>query len=69
MMYGKILAVCWENKYPLKKMIRFSLDGITSFSYKPLKLASLLGFFLSASSLLGIITSYLKLFTHSMVAG
>ncbi|MFC4184378.1 glycosyltransferase family 2 protein [Saccharococcus thermophilus] len=59
-----------ETKYPLKKMIRFSLDGITSFSYKPLKLASLLGFFLSASSVLGIIiTLYLKLFTHSTVAG
>ncbi|OAT72609.1 glycosyltransferase family 2 protein [Parageobacillus thermoglucosidasius] len=59
-----------ETKYPLKKMIRFSLDGITSFSYKPLKLASLLGFFLSASSMLGIIiTLYLKLFTHSTVAG
>lgn len=59
-----------KTKYPLKKMIRFSLDGITSFSYKPLKLASLLGFFLSASSVLGmIITLYLKLFTHSTVAG
>lgn len=59
-----------KTKYPLKKMIRFSLDGITSFSYKPLKLASLLGFFLSASSMLGIIiTLYLKLFTHSTVAG
>ncbi|RDE31508.1 glycosyltransferase [Parageobacillus thermoglucosidasius] len=59
-----------KTKYPLKKMIHFSLDGITSFSYKPLKLASLLGFFLSASSVLGmIITLYLKLFTHSTVAG
>jgi polyisoprenyl-phosphate glycosyltransferase len=44
-----------ETKYPLKKMIRFSLDGITSFSYKPLKVASLLGFFFSASSVFGII--------------
>ncbi|MBM5695063.1 glycosyltransferase [Listeria seeligeri] len=32
-----------ETKYPLKKMIKLSIDGITSFSYRPLKLASYLG--------------------------
>lgn len=32
-----------ETKYPLKKMIRFAFDGITSFSYKPLKIATTLG--------------------------
>ncbi|MBQ7445705.1 MAG: glycosyltransferase [Clostridia bacterium] len=31
------------TKYPLKKMIRFATDAIMSFSYKPLKLATLLG--------------------------
>lgn len=31
------------TKYPLKKMIRFAMDGITSFSYKPLKFATVLG--------------------------
>ncbi|WP_342438266.1 glycosyltransferase family 2 protein [Paenibacillus sp. FSL L8-0436] len=39
-----------ETKYPLKKMIRFAVDGITSFSHKPLKIASYVGFFLSFSS-------------------
>ncbi|GGJ57917.1 dolichol-phosphate mannosyltransferase [Anoxybacillus voinovskiensis] len=59
-----------ETKYPLKKMIRFSLDGITSFSYKPLKLASLLGFLLSVvSAIWMIVVLYLKLFTHSTVTG
>ncbi|EUJ19831.1 glycosyltransferase family 2 protein [Listeria aquatica] len=32
-----------ETKYPLKKMVKLSLDGITSFSYLPLKLANYLG--------------------------
>lgn len=41
-----------ETKYPLKKMIRFALDGITSFSHKPLKIATYVGFFLSFSSFL-----------------
>lgn len=34
-----------ETKYPLKKMIKLALDGIISFSSKPLKLAQHLGFF------------------------
>ncbi|QPA32889.1 glycosyltransferase family 2 protein [Thermaerobacillus caldiproteolyticus] len=59
-----------ETKYPLKKMLRFSMDGITSFSYKPLKLASLLGFLLSFSSVIWMfVVLYLKLFTDSTVAG
>lgn len=38
------------TKYPLKKMIKFALDAITSFSYKPLKIAIYIGFLLSFSS-------------------
>jgi len=33
-----------ETKYPLGKMLKFALDGITSFSIKPLKVALNLGF-------------------------
>jgi len=39
-----------ETKYPLKKMLKFAADAITSFSYKPLKLATYIGFFLSVLS-------------------
>jgi glycosyltransferase involved in cell wall biosynthesis len=34
-----------ETKYPLKKMVKLALDGIVSFSSKPLKMAQYLGFF------------------------
>ncbi|HYF84151.1 MAG TPA: glycosyltransferase family 2 protein [Clostridia bacterium] len=34
-----------ETKYPLKKMVKLALDGIISFSSKPLKLSQYLGFF------------------------
>ena len=34
-----------ETKYPLKKMIKFAVDGIVSFSTKPLKISQYLGFF------------------------
>ncbi len=36
-----------ETKYPYRKMLRFALDGMTSFSNLPLKLASILGYLTS----------------------
>ena len=44
-----------ETKYPLKKMLKLAADGITSFSYKPLKLASYIGTIISISSFLYLI--------------
>lgn len=59
-----------ETKYPLKKMLKLSMDGITSFSIKPLKLATYLGGLLSISGLAYLVVIiYLKLFTESVVAG
>lgn len=59
-----------KTKYPLGKMIRFSMDGITSFSYKPLKLSTYLGFVISFSSFVYLVISLgLKLFSNSTVAG
>lgn len=46
-----------ETKYPLSKMIRFALDGITSFSYMPLQIATYLGFIIAGLSILGIIVT------------
>lgn len=59
-----------ETKYPFKKMVRFALDGITSFSYKPLKMASYIGMTLSVASFVYlIIVLYQKLFTNTTVTG
>jgi len=44
-----------ETKYPLRKMLKFALDGITSFSYLPLQLATYMGFITAALSLLFLI--------------
>ncbi|MCU0493232.1 MAG: glycosyltransferase family 2 protein [Chloroflexaceae bacterium] len=44
-----------ETKYPFRKMLRFALDGITSFSYLPLQLATYLGFGVAALSFLFLI--------------
>ncbi len=44
-----------ETKYPLNKMLRFAMDGITSFSYLPLQIATYIGFVIAGLSVLGIL--------------
>ncbi len=51
-----------ESKYPLKKMIRFAIDGITSFSVKPLKMISNLGIITCVLSLIGFIYALVSYF-------
>ncbi len=43
-----------ETKYPLRSMLRISLDAVTGFSYQPLYMASYLGFLLAVLALVGI---------------
>lgn len=59
-----------ETKYPLKKMIKFAGDGITSFSYKPLKLSGYLGGVTAGFSLIYLLYALvLSLFTSHEVSG
>ena len=59
-----------ETKYPLRKMIRFALDAITSFSYKPLKLASYVGTAISFFSFLYLLVVIIqRIFTDTTVTG
>jgi len=59
-----------KTKYPFSKMLKFALDGIISFSTKPLKLALISGIFFSFLSLSGIVYSlYMRLFTDQWVPG
>ena len=52
-----------QTHYPLSKMVNFALEGIISFSVKPLRLASYLGFFTALFGFLGIIYAlYQRLF-------
>ncbi len=46
-----------KSKYPLKKMIAFAVDGITSFSVKPLKLIFHLGVLAALAGLIGTVWS------------
>jgi polyisoprenyl-phosphate glycosyltransferase len=59
-----------ETKYPLKKMIKFALDGITAFSFKPLQLASWLGVYAALIGFVGILAIIaLKFLTEVTVQG
>ncbi len=59
-----------ETKYPLKKMLKFAMDGITTFSYKPLKISTYVGFLVSILSFIYLIVVLcLKLFTDTTVSG
>jgi glycosyltransferase involved in cell wall biosynthesis len=53
-----------ETKYPLRKMLRFSFDAITSFSSAPLQLATLLGFLCSALAFLAIPLAIVSRYTN-----
>jgi polyisoprenyl-phosphate glycosyltransferase len=56
------------TKYPFRKMLKFSLDAITSFSHVPLQLATTCGFILAGISLVGIVIAVLlRLFTGAIV--
>lgn len=68
--YEREERLAGETKYPFRRMLKLSLDGITSFSYKPLKLAGVLGALLSASGFLYLMyVLYLALFTDAAVKG
>ncbi len=54
-----------ETKYPLSKMLRFALDGITSFSYLPLQLATYFGFLVAAISMVALIAVVILRLTGS----
>lgn len=44
-----------ESKYPLKKMMNFAFDGITSFSVKPIRLITTLGLLIFSVSIIMLI--------------
>lgn len=48
--YDRAERFAGESKYPLRKMLAFAIEGVTSFSIMPLRLITLLGFLVSGFS-------------------
>jgi dolichol-phosphate mannosyltransferase len=49
-----------ETKYPFKKMVKFAVDGVLSFSQVPLKVASAFGFLSAGVSFLFMIYGFVQ---------
>ena len=58
-----------ESKYPLKKMVSFAFEGITSMSVKPIRMIAALGGAVFAVSLVILIYSLIRHFTGHTVEG
>ena len=67
--YDRMERVAGESKYPLGKMLNFAVDGITSFSVKPVRMILFSGIiFLIISFLIFLYVLY-SLFTDKAVPG
>jgi len=58
-----------ESKYPLKKMLNFAFDGITSFSVKPIRMITMLGFLIFLVSIIMLLYTLIRYTTGATVIG
>lgn len=68
-MYERHERFAGESKYPLKKMISFAVDGITSLSVKPIRFISVLGLVLFVVSMILLIYYIVGYFLGNTVQG
>lgn len=67
--YERAERFAGRSKYPLKKMMNFALDGITSFSIKPIRLVFFLGLTVSVISFFVLIYALIIKLIGSAVSG
>ena len=67
--YERAERFAGESKYPLKKMLAFAFDGITSFSIKPIRLITSLGVGISVVSIILLIWTIVTKILGGTVAG
>ncbi|MGH7539520.1 MAG: glycosyltransferase family 2 protein [Gemmatimonadota bacterium] len=58
--YARRARLAGKTKYPYRKMVKFAVDGITSFSSAPLKLASWLGYLSSLLAFLYLASVFVQ---------
>ncbi len=68
-MYERGVRTKGESKYPLKKMIAFAVDGITSLSVKPIRFITTLGALILLASVGILIYSLVRHFMGDTVLG
>lgn len=67
--YERHERIAGESKYPLKKMLSFAVDGVTSFSIKPINMIITAGFVCFLISVGMLIYSCIRHFTGDTVSG
>ncbi|WP_027208843.1 glycosyltransferase family 2 protein [Butyrivibrio hungatei] len=67
--YERAERFAGESKYPLKKMLSFAIEGITSLSTKPIKMITGLGFFIFFVSIAVFVYSLVRHFTGQTIQG
>lgn len=67
--YERHERVAGESKYPLKKMLSFSIDGITSFSARPIRMIFFFGLFLLILDIAMSLYVFVSYFGHDAVPG
>jgi len=68
--YARAERFAGISKYPLRKMLAFAIEGVTSFSVVPLRLITLLGFIVSLFSFLMILfVLYGRLVLNTVLPG
>ena len=67
--YERHERIAGKSHYPLKKMLSFAFDGITSLSVKPIRLITGLGFFISLAGFVAVLWAILEAAAGNVVAG
>ena len=67
--YDRSERFAGESKYPLKKMLAFAVEGITSFSVRPLRIISTVGIIISLLSIFGLLYALISKLCGIAVAG
>ena len=68
-MYERQERFAGESKYPLKKMLAFAFEGITSLSIKPIRMITSLGLIIFLISIFMLIYFLIRHFTGATVTG
>ena len=67
--YDRTARLAGETKYPLKKMLAFAWNGISSFSIVPLRLVTFMGFLITFMGACFVLKIFMNYNAHGAVSG
>ncbi len=67
--YDRTVRLAGETKYPLKKMLAFAWNGISSFSIVPLRFVTFMGFLITFMGACFVLKIFMNYNAHGAVSG